>query len=404
MTISTFSLESGDLPLPQEKPDSEQSDSASQIPVAGSFSEELGDCPLSPTSESSTAEHTPEFLFSLEDRHASPPAVPGSREAKEMTAGSGRKLCACLMKQSRIASFSRTLLESSTWGSTEYFLRWEGRATKHNASIFRLVPWTRPSSGTESGLSGFAYPTPRGSDAEHSGPNQMQHGEMALAKIASSWPTPNAKDESQHRNATANRTNPDSKHHDGQTLTDAVSTWPTLHGTAKEEYERRQGPTGNELGNLVNRTAATWPAPDASEAGKTSRSGERKDEPLIGGIVRASWPTPMSRDVKGQMFEKDGTTRMDYVPNVLKASWPTPTKDGNCEREGLRPSRTESGRTGGYLTEVIGKTQYGCLARTENFVVRLMTLSAWLMGYTGAYLARWETRSARKSQHKSYAP
>lgn len=314
-----------------------------------------GDYPSNQMLENSTADDTQASLFSPEDRHASRPAVPGTKEAKEMTAGSGRKLCACLTKQSRIASFSRILLASSTWGSTEYFLRWEGRATKCNASIFRLVPWTRPNSGTESGLSGF------------------------------SWPTPNAKDESQHRNATANRSNPDSKHHDGQTLTDAVSTWPTLHGTAKEEYERRQGPTGNELGNLVNRTAATWPAPDASEAGKTSRSGDRRDEPLIGGIVRTSWPTPQSRDEKGKT---QNAHRMDAVPNVLKASWPT-------------PNPKQKGETGQDLPAALGKTQYGCLARTENFVVRLTTLSTWLMGYTGAYLARWETRSARKSRLKS---
>lgn len=341
-----------------KKPDSRLLRSVNQIPAAGSFSAEHGDCLLNLMSESSTAESMQESLFSPEDHLASLPAVPGSREAKEMCAGSGRKLCVCLTKQNRIASFSRILLESSTWGSTEYFLKWEGRATKCNASIFRLVPWTRPNSGTESGLS-VSYPTPRGSDAEKSGPNQMQHDDFALAKIA--------------------------------------STWPTLHGTAKEEYERRQGPTGNELGNLVNRTAATWPALDASEAGKTSRSGNRKDEPLIDGIVRTSWPTPQSRDEKGETQNAHRMDAVPNVPNVLKASWPTPNaSDGSGGAQ-----NPEKRKAGGHVIQLPdalhGKTQYGCLARTENFVVRLTTLSTWLMGYTGAYLARWETRSVRKS-------
>jgi len=42
------------------------------------------------------------------------------------------------------------------------------------------------------------------------------------------------------------------------------------------------------------------------------------------------------------------------------------------------------------------QTRSGSLALTEKFVVRLTTLSAWLMGYTAAYLRHWETRSSRK--------
>jgi hypothetical protein len=305
MTISTFSLELGDSPLPQERPDSKRSRSASQTSDAGLSSNQPGACPSNPTSENSTARSTVTFteesLFSPEDLLASLPAVPGSREAKEMTAGSGRKLCACLTRVSRIASFSRILLESSTWGSTEYFLRWEGRATKCNASIFRLVPWTPRNSGIESGLSG------------------------------SRWPAPMASDMKQNRNRTAKRNKiPPTGIHDGQTLTDAMSTWPT----------------------------------------------------------------PQSRDEKG---ETQNAHRMDAVPNVLKASWPTlKASDGEKQSGGHRGTLD----TTPAQLRATGKTQYGCLARTENFVVRLTTLSTWLMGYTGAYLARWETRSVRKSRSK----
>lgn len=320
---STSSLESEDSLLPPEKLDSKPLPSVNPMSDAELSLSELGDCPSSRISENLTVGDTQESLFSLEDRHASLPVAPGSREAKEMTAGSGRKLCACLTRADRIASFSRILLESSTWGSTEYFLRWEGSATKRNRSIFRLAPWTRRSCDTESGLS-VSWQTPRSDDPGcHNGKQDALPGQMKR-------------------------------------------TWPTLHGTEKEEYERRQGPTGNELGNLVNRTAATW-------------------------------PTPQSLDEKG---ETQNAYRMDAVPNVLKASWPTPNaSDGSGGAQ--NPEKRKAGNHSVQLPDYIGKTQYGCLARTENFVVRLTTLSTWLMGYTAAYLARWETRSVRRSRVKS---
>jgi hypothetical protein len=48
-----------------------------------------------------------------------------------------------------------------------------------------------------------------------------------------------------------------------------------------------------------------------------------------------------------------------------------------------------------------GTPTSGPLARTENFVERLTTLSTWLMGYTAQYLGHWETASSRKSHTKS---
>lgn len=150
------------------------------------------------------------------------------------------------------------------------------------------------------------------------------------------------------------------------------------------------------------------------------------------GLSESAWPTPMSRDTKGPMHEKDGGAmrRMDYVPNVLKATWPTPdaSKAGKTSRSGDRkgepliggivrstwptprataggPEKTKAdtkGTTGvSLVTRISGVTTCGCLAQTEKFVVRLMTLSAWLMGYTPAYLAHWATASYRKSRRKS---
>jgi hypothetical protein len=120
---------------------------------------------------------------------------------------------------------------------------------------------------------------------------------------------------------------------------------------------------------VPNVLKATWPTPDASKAGKTSRSGERKDEPLIGGLVRSAWTTPQKHDVTGRS-------------DTQKAIHGTKHGCACLVQDAKR----------------IGITSSGCLARTEKFVVRLTTLSAWLMGYTGAYLAHWETASSRKSR------
>lgn len=127
------------------------------------------------------------------------------------------------------------------------------------------------------------------------------------------------------------------------------------------------GKDGEKLLTLEGQLAA-WPTPDASDAGKTSRSGDRKDEMLIGGLVRTTWPTPQARDMKGQT---QNAHRMDAVPNVLLA---------------------------------LGNDSFGCLAPMESFVERLMNLSMWLMGYTAAYLARWEIASSRKSRSVSSDP
>ncbi len=272
---------------------------------------------------------------------------------------------------------------------------------------------------------------------------------------------------------------------------------------------------------------STWPTPDASEAGKSSRGGKRVNEPLLGGLIRASgslplafpasqphgpgsneaqamtvgsghrllrsllpsdplgpfsrillesemwaspefyltwkhkatrqgclvwelapsaprtvecdtglfanepqesaWPTPASRDVKGQTQNPE---RSDYIPNILKSNWPTPRSEDsestgahrgtpdtltnaaaawatpNKSAEEGGPCRPEGriGHSVEAIDQLHGATASGCLARTERFVERLTTLSAWLLGYTAAYLAHWETASSGRSRRKSSKP
>jgi hypothetical protein len=92
---------------------------------------------------------------------------------------------------------------------------------------------------------------------------------------------------------------------------------------------------------------------------------------------------------------------MDYVPNIDKATWATPKK-AEAVPDFAKADRSKTGMA--LPAQARGATTCGCLALTEKFVVRLTTLSAWLMGYTGAYLAHWATASSRKSRPKSSEP
>jgi hypothetical protein len=92
---------------------------------------------------------------------------------------------------------------------------------------------------------------------------------------------------------------------------------------------------------------------------------------------------------------------MDYIPNIITAMWPTP--EASIAQSGGPSDMTKRKEAGhGQPTRAClhGGNSFGCLALTEKFVARLTTLSAWLMGYTGAYLGLWETASSHKSRQK----
>jgi hypothetical protein len=223
-----------------------------------------------------------------------------------MTAGSGRKLCESFPKSGPLGRCLKTLLASETWASPEFYLTWKAQGTKQGSLVYRLVP-----------------------SAPRIGEN-------------------------------------------GTGSSDTVATWQppqkALVPEIPEYWQATRGAKASKGPNLCTQVMmATWPTPDASDAGKTSRSGERQDEMLMGGLVRASWATPTKADGMGG--------------------------PGNSGRDGGENLRTQA--------LLPGPMPSTCLALTESFVVRLTTLSAWLMGYTGAYLAHWETASSRRSRRKS---
>lgn len=154
-------------------------------------------------------------------------------------------------------------------GSTESALIWREKITPAGESIFRLAPWTPPTSGAGSIGSRKPWSTPMATDGEKGGPNQSF------------------------------------------------------------------GAGGQPLPAQMHQSM--WPTPKASTAGETSRSGDRKDEPLMGGLMRgiadkSTWVTPSARDWKdsaGMATQAGDRNRIDQLPRQMCAqtapSGPTPS-------------------------------------------------------------------------------
>lgn len=300
---------------------------------------------------------------------ASPPPAPEGSEEALMTAGSGRRLCACFDCSTPLGRFSRILLELATWASPEFSLKWKLKTTKCGSTVFQLAP------------------SARRTDASGIG----------------SWPTVVRQD-------------------DGKT--------PEAHLRMKREMPG--GPRAT-ITSLQVMCKATWPTPAASNTKGHNGNRERPvaDDDLPTRLMRTAWPTPAARDVKSETcspeFEaaRNLESRGKPLTWAVKSAWPTPRaedSESTGAHRGCPDTLTSAARTawatpkraqggpdhaianrpgsGGTSlpTQASGPATSGCLARTESFAVRLTTLSAWLMGYTARYLAAWETASSRRSR------
>ena len=129
------------------------------------------------------------MLFA-EGSPASRSARPGSDEARQMTAISGRKWLGLLPKSGPLGSLGRMLLESSAWRSTACFLTWKAWATPSGRWFFRLAPSMRRTEGTAYGL----WATPTVVSMEHPGRIKLKEGQqIGLSQQVNDprlWPTP----------------------------------------------------------------------------------------------------------------------------------------------------------------------------------------------------------------------
>ena len=150
---STCSAESEDSLLPLDGLDLKQLDSATTNHTHKPSSKSIGRMSQSTeTSKHSMARHIEESLFSQEDFPASRSVMPGSEEARTMTAISGRKCSESYKRQGQLGLLVRMLLESSAWHSTKCVLTWKQKVTKSSRSLFQLAVSMPRTEETEYGL------------------------------------------------------------------------------------------------------------------------------------------------------------------------------------------------------------------------------------------------------------
>lgn len=161
--------------------------------------------------------------YSQEVSHASRLVLPGSKEAHQMTAISGRKCLEQYEKSNPVGLLQRMfpalLVGQTGWYSNRCFLTWKMKVTKSHRLYFQLqastprtngigsglLPTPRTSDGNQPGIHGQGgqdlrtviamgfLPTPTTQDFKRRGPNSKQQGlsEAAYKKLL---PTPQARD------------------------------------------------------------------------------------------------------------------------------------------------------------------------------------------------------------------
>ena len=204
---------------------------------------------------------------------------------------------------------SKLRAKMQTLGSTLYALTWKPWVTASGRSRSRLRASVRRTSVT--GFTG--WPTPAANEYE---PKDLQRLEQRRKECA-------------ERTGNGNGFGLTL----GQAVPMALTGWPTPQtsdSTGGGQAKRAMGETrhGSNLNDFA--MLAGWGTPTASEPGGT------------GGQYLAR-----SKDKTGNTFPSMLTHQ------VAMAGWPTPNTMDVVDRKAIRPSRTATGRTSGYLTEDI---------------------------------------------------
>jgi hypothetical protein len=223
------------------------------------------------------------------------------------------------------------------YGSPEYALTWKHWDMELGVQICALRASARRTSGKDSTGSRSGWPTPTQTDAERRGEVDPDAKNQTLNTAA----------------ASAGWRSPDSNNRGGA-ITDPEKVLSRMKA-------------GHQVNLEDQATLAGWPTPNAMEGGQTSRSGNRKDELLMGGLV--GWPTCSSRDWKDSPgmattgTNPDGSmrSRLDQLPRVAAlAGWTTPQTIEPSSQD--RPSRLATGRT----TEYLGRQAGWATPRAED--------------------------------------
>ena len=225
-----------------------------------------------------------------------------ARQAKElglMTSGTCGPISITSSKSAALQSSleSRLQARTQTLGSTLYAMTWKPWVTASGRSRSRLRASVRRTSETD--CTGWVTPAARdwkdtpGMAAQRDGKDR--NDQLPRQAYLAGWPTPQTSD-----------------------------------STGGGQAKRAMGETrhGSNLNDFV--MLAGWGAPTASEPGGTGDQYLARSQGKTGN----TYPSMLTHQ-------------------VAMAGWPTPNTMDVVDRKAIRPSRTATGRTSGYLTEDI---------------------------------------------------
>ena len=192
--ISTSSRASGALRLRENGQDSGRPSSARKNRSVKKSSKNIGRKSLSfQKSGTLTEQNGKGQPYSPEVSPANLFPMPGSEEARKMTAISGQKCSELYWREGPVGCLLRMCLESSKWHSTRCFLTWKMKVMPQKYLLFRLVPSMPRTGGIEFGLLPTAQRSLGGPSKNPNNPRGIQAGKP-LETLIAILPTPTKRD------------------------------------------------------------------------------------------------------------------------------------------------------------------------------------------------------------------
>lgn len=185
-----------------------------------------------------------------EDSHASRLVLPGSSEARKMTATSGQKWLGLSKNSGPLGLLEKMLLESLEWHSPKYFLNWKPVGIGQGHFLFQLALSGLDTGDTESQL----WPTPKAS-LRGDCPSERNRRSPDLSAAVKMRATPTAQD--------YKRRGPNSNQ---QGLPEQVRMYntPTAQDGPNSTFPKSQINRGSLVGDVMREAGAT----EAKEKGQ----------------------------------------------------------------------------------------------------------------------------------------